>query len=56
MPTPPNSQGHDWLAMSALLSPTVLKDERTFNLPDFLEGKSPPANEIAVAHRLVAVR
>jgi hypothetical protein len=39
---------------NALLSLTVLKDERTFSLPDFLKGLSPAPGDIAVAERLVA--
>jgi hypothetical protein len=39
---------------SALLSLTVLRDDRTFRLPDFLKGDSPAAGDVAVAHRLVS--
>jgi hypothetical protein len=38
----------------ALLSLTVLKEERAFSLPKFLEGESPKKEDIAVAQRLVS--
>jgi hypothetical protein len=39
---------------SAMLSLTVLKEERAFTLPKFLEGETPKKEDIAVAQRLVS--
>ena len=38
----------------ALLSLTVLREDRTFSLPKFLEGEIPKTEEIAVAQRLLS--
>jgi hypothetical protein len=37
-----------------MLSLTVLKEERTFALPKFLDGETPKKEDIAVAQRLVS--
>lgn len=39
---------------SAMLSLTVLKEERTFALPKFLDGETPKKEDIALAQRLVS--
>jgi hypothetical protein len=40
---------------NALLSLTVLKEERTYTLEDFLANTMPPADQVAVQQRLVSV-